>query len=396
LEELELKKPMKIFLLPLFTCVALFSYSQNLTGFWKGTITSESNGTTGSVQQLEMNIIDKGSTLEGCSHDYTIGRQDYCRASLKGTFDKSSGVVKTYGIEFLEKRSANGIDHVLFNARLVYRKVDDKEMLVGRMIDDNEGLSSFFFTVSEKIVLYKVGPLPNPKDKCYFEHIDGPMPKKPQIAKKTTATPKTLKVVTPPPKAPKSNQKVPDPVVKNTNPAPKPSVPQKPVVVKKPAVVAKNNTEIKPKTETVAMAKIDSSKAVVNEPELVKNVVHNITQESAMRDKNVIKTISVKVPVIKIELYDNGEIDGDTVSVIHNGKVIVSHQMLTSKPITLFINVNDGEALHEITMFAHNLGKIPPNTALMIITAGNDRYELRTSQDLKKNAVVLFEYKPEK
>lgn len=385
---------MKIFLLPFFTCIVLISHSQNLTGYWKGTISSEANGTTGSVQQLEMNIVDKGTVLEGCSHDYTLGRQDYCRASLKGTIDKSSGVVKTYGTEFLEKRSANGIDHVLFNARLVYRKVGNKEMLVGRMMDDNEGISSFFFTVSEKIVLYKVGPLPNPKDKCYFEHIDGPMPKKPEITKKTT--PAVPKVVTPKPEIPKTNKTTTPPVVKNTKPAPKPPVPQKPVVVNKPAIVPKTNNESKSKPEIAEIAKVDSPRNIVKEPETVKNIVHNITRESALRDKNVIKLISVKVPVIKIELYDNGEIDGDTVSVIHNGKVIVSHQMLTSKPISLSINVNDGEDMHEITMFAHNLGKIPPNTALMVVTAGNDRYELRTSQDLKKNAVVLFEYKPDK
>jgi hypothetical protein len=44
-------------------------------------------------------------------------------------------------------------------------------------------------------------------------------------------------------------------------------------------------------------------------------------------------------------------------------------------------------------MFAENLGSIPPNTALIVVTAGNKRYELRSKASLEENAVLLFEYK---
>jgi type IV secretory pathway VirB9-like protein len=47
-------------------------------------------------------------------------------------------------------------------------------------------------------------------------------------------------------------------------------------------------------------------------------------------------------------------------------------------------------------MYADNLGKIPPNTSLMIITAGTKRYELRISSSEKKSAVVRFRYQPKK
>jgi len=45
-------------------------------------------------------------------------------------------------------------------------------------------------------------------------------------------------------------------------------------------------------------------------------------------------------------------------------------------------------------MYADNLGKIPPNTALMIITAGQKRYELRVVSSEQKSAVVRFVYQP--
>ena len=45
-------------------------------------------------------------------------------------------------------------------------------------------------------------------------------------------------------------------------------------------------------------------------------------------------------------------------------------------------------------MVADNLGAIPPNTALMIVTTDGKRYELLFHRMRKKNAKVIIEYKP--
>jgi type IV secretory pathway VirB9-like protein len=45
-------------------------------------------------------------------------------------------------------------------------------------------------------------------------------------------------------------------------------------------------------------------------------------------------------------------------------------------------------------MYADNLGRIPPNTALMVVTAGKNRYELRVISSEQKSAVVKFVYQP--
>jgi hypothetical protein len=71
----------------------------------------------------------------------------------------------------------------------------------------------------------------------------------------------------------------------------------------------------------------------------------------------------------------------------------VSKQRLSETPIELNIDLDEGKTLHEFTMFAENLGSIPPNTALIVVTAGNKRYELRSKASLEENAVLLFEYK---
>ena len=43
-------------------------------------------------------------------------------------------------------------------------------------------------------------------------------------------------------------------------------------------------------------------------------------------------------------------------------------------------------------MVGENLGSIPPNTALMIINAGDKRYQLYLTSDEQKNAMVRFIY----
>ncbi|HNA00676.1 MAG TPA: hypothetical protein PLN49_07430, partial [Ferruginibacter sp.] len=58
------------------------------------------------------------------------------------------------------------------------------------------------------------------------------------------------------------------------------------------------------------------------------------------------------------------------------------------------IDLDEKQERHEITMVAENLGSIPPNTALIVVYAGNKRYELFSSASLEENAVLVFEYKP--
>ncbi len=97
-------------------------------------------------------------------------------------------------------------------------------------------------------------------------------------------------------------------------------------------------------------------------------------------------------PDILIELFDNGEIDGDRVSVYHNNALIVSNQTLGIKPITVNIHADTTNREHEFVLVAENLGSIPPNSALMRITAGKQSYKLSVNTDMKTNAKIVFYY----
>ena len=93
---------------------------------------------------------------------------------------------------------------------------------------------------------------------------------------------------------------------------------------------------------------------------------------------------------VKIELYDNGTIDGDIVTLLVNDRIVSEHQKLGLKPIT--INIKKGELLDKTTVIirAENLGDIPPNTAQMYITVAGKRYDLSISSTLTKQAAVIL------
>ena len=103
-----------------------------------------------------------------------------------------------------------------------------------------------------------------------------------------------------------------------------------------------------------------------------------------------IETIMVYSDTLNATLYDNGIIDGDTISLYVNKKKILNKKELTSEPLELKIYFEKNEETIEIIFFAENLGKLPPNTGLLVIYDGKKRYEVRFSGDLKKNSSIIL------
>lgn len=112
------------------------------------------------------------------------------------------------------------------------------------------------------------------------------------------------------------------------------------------------------------------------------------------RENKLVKTIQVEEVNIQIDLFDNGTIDNDTISVFHNNKLVIKHGRLAFNPISLKIKCSPEDKLHELVVVAENLGEIPPNTALMVITAGKKRYEVFLSSNESRNAKVIIEFVP--
>jgi len=136
-------------------------------------------------------------------------------------------------------------------------------------------------------------------------------------------------------------------------------------------------------------------KQAANTPLMVEktnNAASDPVQEQLTRKNKTIATYNVSSADIKVELFDNGEIDGDTVTVYHNKQRIIDRQGLTTQPILFTVKADAKNRVHEFILVANNLGRIPPNTALMRITAGLKVYELFASTSLSENASVVIIY----
>lgn len=110
------------------------------------------------------------------------------------------------------------------------------------------------------------------------------------------------------------------------------------------------------------------------------------------RKTELVKEIRVDTGTIKIDFYDNGQIDGDTISVYVNSMPVVSNRRLGAKPISITVKIDPRRTEQEVIMVGENLGAIPPNTALMIVNANDRRYQLYLTSDESKNAMVRFIY----
>lgn len=108
-----------------------------------------------------------------------------------------------------------------------------------------------------------------------------------------------------------------------------------------------------------------------------------------MRSVDYIRILDVVTDSVDVDLYDNGEFDADSISIFYNSKLITHRQELsTRKPISLRVFVDSVESRNDLLMFAENLGTIPPNSAIMVIKDGSNRYEISLQSNYQKNGAV--------
>jgi hypothetical protein len=114
-----------------------------------------------------------------------------------------------------------------------------------------------------------------------------------------------------------------------------------------------------------------------------------LLQVLQQRQSVVAATIPVRgTDTIRIELYDNGEIDGDSVSLFFNNELLLQHLFLKAEPKVLLVPIDKSLPVNRLVLFAENLGRLPPNTALMEVTVHGKTYNLFLSTDYSKNASV--------
>ncbi|MGH2553110.1 MAG: hypothetical protein ACRDEB_05300, partial [Chitinophagaceae bacterium] len=180
-------------------------------------------------------------------------------------------------------------------------------------------------------------------------------------------------------------------VVKNEQPMAKAQpVKQPDIIVQKSEtknVMAANNP-VPEKKETIPV--------IISATQEEKKPLVDVVAKAAViegRKSEFSQVVNFKADSLELSLYDNGEIDGDTVSVYMNGEVLMARQGLKSKAIKKTIYITPGHEEFTLVMFAENLGKYPPNTGLLVVHDGDDVYNLRFSSDMQKSAGIVFRRK---
>lgn len=114
------------------------------------------------------------------------------------------------------------------------------------------------------------------------------------------------------------------------------------------------------------------------------------------RENKLVKKIITHNKTISIDLYDNGTIDNDTIIVYDNKQLIVNKKRLSYKAIHFDLNFSNTNIEHEIIIVAHNMGTVPPNTALLVYKDSLLRQELFITSTNKMNAKLVIVYEPPK
>lgn len=110
------------------------------------------------------------------------------------------------------------------------------------------------------------------------------------------------------------------------------------------------------------------------------------------RKKNVMPPIEISADSLVLAFYDNGVIDGDSISVYVNGENIITNNKLTATATKKTIRLPEAETI-EIILVAENLGAIPPNTGLLVVKDGEKSYQVNFTADLQTNAAIIFKRK---
>lgn len=327
--------------------------------------------------KFELQVDQRNKTFNGVTYSYKT-TVFYGKASANGTVNTNNGKVLLNEIKIVEVRMAEDNYACIMRCFLQYTKNGDEEFLEGKYSSYRESDSSN--CGKGTVFLRKVTT-----SDFYKEPF---LVKREEEAKKKLAATKTNKTTSPTKTQPlaKNNTTTKNTTKANTKPATKTTTP--PVNNNKDVASSEkqlNTKSIPSITKTDAEKRNDPAKKIVIVPKVLSS-----------RENEVVKTIVIPNNEIIVKLYDNGTIDHDTVSVYLDKKLVISRQMLTTQPITVKLTLDEENPYHELVMVAENLGEIPPNTSLMVVSAGDKQYEVRITSTEQKNAVVIFKYEKPK
>jgi len=321
-----------------------------ITGVWKGKINKK---------KVELKIIQKGDSLLGTSYYYE-SENNYRRYSIKGYFDLITNEAVWWDDQLLEEKtgklSLNTPGKIPYLSSADFNCPGSGKM----MLDGDAALKNKRESIQGPVHLEKTNEtsFPDEWDFIIENYIAGA--NDPYYIDSVSTIASTPIVV---------------PV-------------EKPIQQKENTMVIENKEPVKPNKQPVEKAEtVKISTGPKSEQKQV-TIKKTIEEEFKIREKVIATDIPITGDSIELRFYDNAEIDGDSISLFLNNKLIFQHIRLTAAAYTIKLPVNELNENNELVMVAENLGSIPPNTSYMLAIVDNKRYEAMLKSTEETSAVI--------
>ena len=331
-----------LYLLSLILLICLFSSAQKVGGFYKGTLFNDSTKMT---QQYELALAEYRGKIMGYSYVTFVANDTfyYGIRKIKAKIAGDSLIVED------DKMIANNFPeapakHVNRIVTIPFNGQDSLTSINGKWKTNK---TKFYYSVPGSVEASKSG---DSSSSALFAHLKelNLMPDDNYVATAAETTKKDSKTKT-----------------KTEN---------------KSSIVAtsvkKNDDKIKSKTgETPVIEKTEPTVLAYNQ-----------------RKEHIQKSVDISSDSLTLSFYDNGVVDGDSVSVYLNDQLIISNTKLTAVATKKAVYVGASNDV-KLLLVAENLGSIPPNTGLLVIKDGDKTYQVNFTADMQTNASIILRRK---
>ena len=364
--------------------------AQDITGLWKGTLY---NDTTGQFYRYEIAISEEKGKLTGFSHTWFILDDKQYYGVKKVKIKKQDGKIIVEDAELIANNypvpPAKGVKQL----NVLTLEIRDSMMFLKGPFTTNN--TRFYHAISGNIELqrrndfWQSALVPHLQELGKAMELSFVRDEQKAIAKKeadkTAAETAIVKKEADRQEREKQDVALASVVVN------KKEIKAEKLIIKKEK--SENNVAVKVSKKIVPVSTdvaIEESRPV---NKVLTPVIHVPAEDVDRRQTELQQTVYFKSDSLQLSLYDNGEVDGDTVSVLMNGKVIFAKERLSTNAVRKTIAIDQSQDTVQLVMYAENLGTIPPNTGLLVVKDGKEIYEIRFSGDLQKNAAIMFRRK---
>lgn len=336
-----------LFLFSCFQMIIILGYAQPLTGIWQGRVNKQ-NGLLSKTYNLELKLVRNGDSLSGSSYYYT-SKDAYSKFLIKGYVNPYDGTVSWWDETLTDSKNQGNNKQETSTLHFVtdFNCPGEGIMKLDGEADKNDDNNQ------KKIPIHLV-KVDEPMFTDEWDYVLEQF----QIGNNDPALIDSIEQLV------LINKPVPPKNIIKQNPSPK----------KEPI----------PATPTVPIV-IQSEPAKPNA-----KPAQTIEEMFVTRKKVLVTEIPVSGDSIELRFYDHAEIDGDSISLFLNNKLLQKNILLKASPYIVKLPVAELGETNELIMVAENLGSIPPNTSLMIAYINDVRYEARLESTENTSAMIRF------